>query len=213
MSKAEVVLEYFKVLIWPSIIALSVFIIYRKNIASFIDRIWKLKFPGGELEVEKQKGLQSADEESSREDMKEALIQQKNLINDIKSRYKEQYQVLEENAQQVFQQLLNELSIKDIQLDFERIYNLIFGSQIALLELLLPIPEGESRIFLNLYYSRVKVLNSPTFDNWAFDVYVDFLIKNKLVEFTPTGNFRIIEKGRGFLSYITNLGYPKNKNL
>lgn len=215
MSIVEIIswiLEYLKVLIWPIIIG-GVIIYYRKNIQAFIDRIWKLKFPGGELEAEKQKNLQSVDEGGGRENAEETLSQQTELIEEVKNQYETQYSTLQQNAQQAIQDLLNQLSVKDIQLNFERTYNVIFGSQIALLELLLPKTTGESRAFLDLFYSQVKKINFPIFENWTLDAYIQLLIYKLLVEVTPVGNYKITVRGASFLSYITNLNYPKNKDL
>ena len=198
------------VLPWPAIVV-GIIIYYRKNFSDFINRIWKLKFPGG-IEIEQQKDSQSSNEETKRKKAEEVILKQAHDIEEIKKRYETHLKQEGQNHQQNLQYLLEQLSIKDIQLDFERIYNIIFGGQIALLELLLPIPEGMPLASLAYFYSQVKRYHYPVFEKWTLEMYIQFLVNKQLIEVTQNGNYKITTKGMNFITYITNLNYPKNKN-
>lgn len=203
---ARLILDFLRVLIWP---ALALFLVFwfRRELSEFIDRVWRVKFPGGEVEAETQKDLQESDEDF--EDAEGALAKDGELLGEMEKQYEARYAELEQNTQK----LIQELSLKELQLEFERIYNVIFGSQIRLLELVRTKPDGADWHCLSAYYEQVKRTNPGSFTNWAVDQYLQFLLTRKLIELDPAGYHRLTEKGSSFLSYLTNLKYPKNKEL
>ena len=99
------------------------------------------------------------------------------------------------------------------QLEFEKIFGSIFGSQIRLLEILLPKSNGESRMFLENYFNEIKNIFINVFSNWSLDNYLQYLIGYKLIEMTSEGNYKIAQKGINFLSYITSQNYLKTRAL
>lgn len=211
--KWKLILEYLRVLIYPSIIT-WILLYFRKNIAAFIDRVWKLKFPGGELEAEKQLEIQteSNKNESVPDEDLEDLFDDGDLVQEMKENYEKTLEETRKSNDEETSKLLNEIAIRDLALEFERIYRAIFGSQISLLRHLnIKGLLGESRIFLDNFFKTAK--NSwPILQSLTLDSYLNFLISKNLID-TSQGGYRITDKGSAFLSYITNSGYDDQKTL
>lgn len=199
-------LDYLRVLIWPVLVLFLVFR-FRREISEFIDRIYRVKFPGGEVEAETQKDLQESEEEF--EDAEEFLAKDEELLDEMQKEYETKYAELEQNSQK----LIQELSLKDLQLEFERMYHVIFGSQLRLLDLLSAKPAGVDRQLLASYYAEVQKAHPGSFTNWPLEQYLQFLLTRKLIELGEHGRYRLTEKGSSFLSYLANLKYPKDKEL
>lgn len=206
-------LEFTRVLVWPLLI-LFVVSYFRKNFAGFLDRLYKAKFPGGvEVEAEQQKTSQVPSEEEQTS-VEGELAKQKELIDTIRKEYEGKLERTQKGAKKLVDDLISEISIRDLQIDFERVYNLIFGSQIAFLEnLLVRGSVGSFPQEVLAYFITVRKVWQPAFNTWTLDQYLNFLLTRHLVELTYQGNYRITYKGKAFLSYITNLRYSKNKSL
>lgn len=205
---SEQILKYLMIIIsWPVVVFLMA-LIFKDEMANFINRIVGAKFPGGEIQTAPQ--LETP--KSQDDNITMASPQNKELVEQIREEYEERFKNYETNIKATVDSLFDEISKKDLELEFERIYNLIFGSQVRLLEILLPNSgDGLPRNFMDSFFNNVKSLWS-NLATWNTDSYLGYLIGVNLIEMTTMGNYKITSKGEGFLSYITSRNYLKKMN-
>lgn len=107
------------------------------------------------------------------------------------------------------------------ELEFERIYSIIFGSQIDLLKIIKTQPT-DIGLLKDVIYPRYRGLYR-VFDNWTFDEFIKILLLNNLLEvyvpeerksaginqFTRDSlkQYKITQKGLDFLKYIEENNY------
>src|ERR1700761_499463 len=91
--------------------------------------------------------------------------------------------------------LLHEISIRDIIIDFERIYNSIFGSQIMLLDYLQNLPNGWARQNIESFWENIRKINLNIMKDWTIDSYLNFLFRKELIEVFQSINYKITKKG------------------
>lgn len=91
----------------------------------------------------------------------------------------------------------------------EKVYNLIWGSQIAALEALNQSGAIE-RSALELRFEATKS-NQTIFSGVTFDAWMQFLINAMLIMKLDDGRYAINELGQVFLRYLINERYTKNK--
>jgi len=99
------------------------------------------------------------------------------------------------------------------ELDFERIYRDIFGSQMALLSMLYNQTTGLTQEAISAFYEQVKGRFSVYETNsWDWRRYLSFLVSHKLIDEDYVGHFIITPKGRAFLGFIEKYNY-RSKDL
>jgi hypothetical protein len=187
----KLLLEYVRVLVWPGVVSLSLFVFFKENLINLINRIKDLEVFGVKVSANQQKI--EIPPQSEVEDYK-------SIANDYKTKIDE----LGSSNEKIKQELIN----TQIYLDFERIYRLIFGSQIDILKSLRMagiIGEPTSNlIFSFVVTQRMYSLLS----SWSFTQYISFLSSSNLITFKDDKYF-ITEKGNGFLTYIEFLNLPR----
>ena len=214
-------LEYIKILIWPLIASLSLFVFFRKKLANLIDRITIIKGPvGTEIRAEDQNKIQGQTEKIHIKTKGKINKLIKPEIENIRKEYEEKLdkEVKEKtNKDVIIKNLLDQISIKDIQINLEKIYNLIFGSQILLLKILKNNEDVNSQYYNSQnvfsYFENTK-RTWPALQNWTATLYMTFLINNDLVIYNLNEDkYSITPKGRLFLSYLHEQQYNEFKNL
>jgi hypothetical protein len=200
---AKNILEYLRVLVWPAVTLIAVFI-FRINIARLIERMEEWEIPG------LGKGRAHAAEITQQQESvkKDTPVMPRDEGDDFKAivAVKEtEIKSLRENESQ----LIDKLTRAQIELDFERIYNVIFASQIDLLLKINNFPQVEFAYIVE-HYTKVQRAAAPIFDKWNISLYIQFLINQKLVEYkVGTIYISITQKGKAFLSYLTIMNYKK----
>lgn len=210
----QLILNYLGVLSWPFVISVCV-IYFRKNLAGLIDRITIIKGPGG-TEIRAEEKTQANEQKQAEKTIDTEKIERlaKKQIKEIKSQFEKTLDEEKRSKDATINYLLDQLSIKTLELNFEKVYRVIFGSQISLLRSLLSQdPKGKTIEEVLIFFAMVQRAWQPTFQSWTTDQYLNFLITNGLVEFTFQSTYKITDKGKYFLGYISNLGYPENKGL
>jgi len=106
--------------------------------------------------------------------------------------------------------LVRHLAATRLLLDFEQIYNTIFGSQIRLLKRLNEVTgSGRAREYVQEYFEMVKIAFDPI-SNWTIDTYLNFLFSSKLL--TVEGeNYHITVKGVDFLVWLARTGKQEDR--
>lgn len=192
------IIEFLKISWWPIVVLIIIFI-FKDELGSFINEISELSIFGNKAKREKQipnqENQPSKDIELSKE-YKEINEQYKNIINSLGNDVGT---------------LKDQLTRKEIELDFERIYNVLFGSQLFILKYL------TTTNFTGLndiakYYETIQK-NNPTLQSWGIDKYLSFLISSQLIEPAASGGFQITLKGKVFITYIESRNYTINKML
>lgn len=190
---SRLVLSYLDVVVWP-IVVISIILIFKKNIEIFLDsNRLDSAGPGG-------LGFRSI---LSSEQIIKAPPDPKKVKN------------FEEIAEKVvgedvvkgeeYQGLINTLNL---ELEFERIYNIIFKSQINLLRKLRIGDITWSELSGYFYLEQRK--NVFLYKDWNESVYIDFLSRSGLISVMgKDGNIKLTPKGDVFLSYIDHMGYQK----
>ncbi|MFA6097638.1 MAG: hypothetical protein WC788_08520 [Candidatus Paceibacterota bacterium] len=155
------ILEYLKVLIWPLVILLIVYL-FKSNIADLIGRIeeWEAPFIGkGKTHgVNPQQEIAKTFPRDEGKDFK--------MVIDAKEK---EISALKDNEQE----LVDKLTRAQIELDFERIYNLIFASQIDLLLKVNAFGKVEFAYVLD-HYSRAQQASASLLKDWTFSQYIKF---------------------------------------
>ena len=93
---------------------------------------------------------------------------------------------------------------------FERIYYLIFGSQIRLLQHLNSAFSAPKEEF-KFYFDNTVELNPAFFKDYDYDQYLNFLIGNNLIDEDKNGIIAVSIIGRDFLKYIVEEGLSDYK--
>ena len=90
-------------------------------------------------------------------------------------------------------------------LSFEKIYNIIFGSQLYILERV-NTTSNETKESLKIYYDNAQRASPEFYSTYAYDDYFNFLVSNELIIADDSGNYGITWLGRDFLKYIVENG-------
>lgn len=98
--------------------------------------------------------------------------------------------------------LIRELASYQLAVDFERIYQFIFKSQIDAMEGLVNSSEGKSKQDIITYYENAKQQNTIAYEKFSFDTWLYYLTSQGLVE-EKSSQYHITEKGQAFIYYIT----------
>ncbi len=192
---ANILVEFFKYSLWP-LVALTFIFLFRDNLGKLIDEIKELNIWGAKTYREPPQ--QDVNNKTSQE-----------IGDDYKKLYGE-YKQQADKLTKTNDELQKELVNTKIELDFERIYTSIFGSQLNLLELLIKLNKINLAV-LDLYYSTVQKKNLALSD-WSLSDYLRFMINSGLIQSADDG-FEITLKGRVFFSYVKDLRhYILNKS-
>lgn len=192
-------LEYLKVLAWP-IVVVVVFLSLREKLKDLIGKVCNLHWGSVGLTISQD----SSGNEAKVKKSEAEIVKDLPNIEDATAKLGEMTSSLEETKK--------DLLAARIQLDFERIYRVIFGSQIALIKNLIGKPSGVNRNFIEAIFQETQKSYSDILGKWSLDGYLGYLITNRLIEFDGL-NYKSTNKGFSFIEYITNMGYEQNKGL
>lgn len=187
MPLAKLILEFAKVVIsWPlAVFILGVLFIrtFKEPISDFFRRLVRAEAYGTSLTAVTPSEQRKEAEESTQFRTPDELVE-----------------YVKENPQQVirvYQRLLNGYW-------FERAYNLIYGTQIALLDYLQGKgTDGEKYVNLIRFYKKFLFLSK--LQTTQFADYLSFLVEIRFIEYKgqdPDRTVRITPYGSDFLSYI-----------
>jgi hypothetical protein len=108
--------------------------------------------------------------------------------------------------------LIRHLAGSNIVLDFERIYNLIFGSQIQLLkELNAKTPNGKQEIDVFKGIDKVLYQYREQLSEWTHEIYLGYLYNSTLIMKNDENIIHISVKGVEFLTWLVRNGLREDK--
>ncbi len=191
MLNVELVVESISRLALPCVI-LIIFLSLRNEIKMLINRINAIKWPGVvELRAEQQKP--SEEIPSIGDNLKKDKVAKLERVDTSKN------------------DLINQLASLQVALHFERTYNLIFGSQIRLLEGLERLgSSGENYENMAATYQNEQATYAIS-HSYPLRNYLGFLENAGLVKIISNANRRkvsITPMGVDFLEYIRTMRYP-----
>lgn len=208
-SLANKILDYLKVIIWPFVVLIFVFS-FKTNIAKFIDEISELNIFGNMAKRDQPTLTQNPPHEDVPEVIKEsAELKTEEIKKEIKTKTTAEDQ---DNQKKI---LILQVAELQTALLFERIYNIIFGSQIKLLESL--IINGSAGILyedIAAYYQGVKA-KWPNLNSYPLENYLGYLMNSGLIILFSEGiqkKYKVTPLGIDFIEYINKLNYIKEKS-
>jgi hypothetical protein len=200
------------VLKWPTALVFLV-LFFRAEVRGFLTHARSLGFGGTKLEAEavNQTALQrqprsEAAEQAMRNFADPLLIEEeKRLAAEISK--------IEPSAGPAREELvLRYLTAAWIQLDFERVYRLIFGSQLVALQGLNEVGlHSVAEVKVRATYDDATSRFADFYKTYGFEPWLGFLFEARLIERGGDSLLRINQKGRSFPAYLMNQGYPLAK--
>ena len=97
-------------------------------------------------------------------------------------------------------------------LSFERLYNVIFGSQLNILEHVNTY-NSETKESLKRFYDSSKQQYPEFYATYTYDEYFKFLLSMETITLNEKGQCQITWLGRDFLKYIVETGKSLNKSF
>jgi hypothetical protein len=220
---------------WPVAI-LILACIFRKQLKSLVDRIDLFKAPGIEVSAptgSANKQKIEADKKSVEDPLGIGSIQTQlelPIPAEIKSRQAavstyggdepillEQMKLIEDDLATLHfpltsldtsYVLIRHLAVNQILVRMERIYRLIFGSQITVLRTLNesgPQPADS----LSILFDKAKSKAPKFFGEYTFRDWIDFLLKQNTIVELADGKYGISVLGQEFLKWVTATGVPR----
>lgn len=207
-----------KGLIWPAVLSVFVFV-FKDDIRKMIPRIRKAGTGGLELEPEKaqQQSVVKAEELSDRlsenefkrfgqERITETLIQvEASIRRDINSDVENGIVKYPDRLDYV----IRHLAAARIERHFFRVYNYIFGSQIAALYAIKQTSVAPAQAIRQIF-DNAKEKDPDFYGDYPFEEWVRFLVTQELVVVEP-GAIRITPAGEDFLTFMQHYKLPAFK--
>ena len=120
---------------------------------------------------------------------------------------------LDVNPKETIDLLIKHLAVTQLWLTAERVYRMIFGSQITLLKFLNTSGGSTSKVTLSQYYDVVKTQFPESYNNYSFEQYLQFLLTQGLITTEDNEHYVITMGGKEFLKWIMEAGLPEDKPL
>lgn len=204
----EMILNFISSISWP-IVSIIIINYFRKPISRFLKKIRKVTY--GEASIERQTKKQK-DEKSKIDILTKGndFTYIDETLNKFSEKSKEfALQIIEnetkisevEDFQQKAERILKYSQLLIIVKSAERIYQLIYGSQIRLLQKLNYSSEKSKNI--KYFYDNAVNYFPETYQNYSFDNYLDFLVNQGLILYDREIDLiSITEVGTDFLRYL-----------
>lgn len=109
--------------------------------------------------------------------------------------------------------LIKHLAAVKLLLEFEQVYNLIFGSQIYLLKKLNEVVgQGQNRQNVIAHFKHVREMFKSDLGDWSFEQYMAFLINRSLVT-VDNETYHVTNFGVEYLTWMARNGRSENRPL
>jgi len=209
ISLAAMFVDLVKGLSWPVVVAV-VLIYYRSEFGILIPRMTEagptgVKFGPAIKQMEEGNALSSVSKVNRSNVILPAPTPAVAIVEEI---IQKNISEIEKDDQVRF--LVRDLASARVTYSFERIYNIIFGSQIEALKRLnqnVKVSVSDAQEFFNEYYKK-----NPDAYPYGFDGWVRFLKEQVFVK-EEDGMFEITDIGREFLGYMILARLSENKPL
>jgi hypothetical protein len=106
--------------------------------------------------------------------------------------------------------LIQHLASTQLFLAAERLYRIIFGSQISVLKHL-NLYSPVNRVIIQKFYDEAKEKFPQVYEPYPFEAYVNFMKSQNLVNTPDDINYSITQLGKDFLQWMVVEGRPEEK--
>jgi hypothetical protein len=203
------------------ILGLVAMFMFKRPLANLLGRAHKLSLTGLEASVSPQ---QTAIESTARsakaatntfDDFQQAMNQFRFPTAARKvEEFKRQVDLESISREQLITMVTDSAAMIMVAIDFENIYNLIFGSQLTLLsDLNTVFAAGRPIARARAFYDRAAAESSEIYESFPFEQWCGFLRQSRLITLEQGGIIKITEEGRDFLRYIVQVGKPAMKSF
>jgi hypothetical protein len=190
---------------WP-LSAVVISIVLKSPIEKLLGRLNKAKHKDTEFDFNPEIQKVTTSIESSSNIAAAIPSDQLGLIQEAEQRiYKSLEQMEIKSDSEKVKVLATHHANLQIRSAYSEINNLIFGSQLTLLQALNIQPSPVESEFLVSFYESGKQQYPDFYDNYSFEAYVNFLKSAGMVN-TENGKYFLTVLGRGFLSYLVESG-------
>ncbi len=207
-------IEFVKSIGWPQAALLFAFVfigLFRKELRSFLGRVRSVGKDG--VVTDDIPKPQSAESKTKAVD---DLMRSPDslLLNEVETTVlKELRDRGLETSSDAVKVLARRLAATVIALEFEQVYNTIFGSQIYLLKKLNEfLGVGVDQKYVLHHYEHVQKMFSEAFGDWTLDRYLGFLNDRKLIRM-DLEKYSITVRGAEFLLWLVRMGRSEKRNL
>jgi len=187
-------------------------LLFRKALLGLISRITSIDKSG----IKTSQAPEAQREKQKKESVQQLLLVVGNsiVIKEIEGRIREDLKKKGlETEGGTIKVLINHLAGTRMFLEFEQLYNIIFGSQIILLKKLNEVTgQGKPIEFVANHFENVKGLFTEQLGNWSLEQYLNFLIERRLI--VTKGNiYHITNMGVEYLTWMVRNGKREDKPL
>ena len=204
------IIKIIEVFAWPMsllIIAIVFLLIFKKEIAEKIKTIRSVSKNGVLMEKSQETNSENLNNDDllGKSDSITIREQKERIKKDLEERR------LGNDLDKTIEVLVHQLAVTQLKLEFERIYNVIFGSQIYLLKKLNENSKHKKDIDS---YINTTLNNFEEFKDWTTEEYLHFLFANSLIIYDKEKElFNITNIGHEFLLWLLQSGKNENKRL
>ena len=204
------IIKIIEVFAWPMsllIIAIVFLLIFKKEIAEKIKTIRSVSKNGVLMEKSQETNSENLNNDDllGKSDSITIREQKERIKKDLEERR------LGNDLDKTIEVLVHQLAVTQLKLEFERIYNVIFGSQIYLLKKLNENSKHKKDIDS---YINTTLNNFEEFKDWTTEEYLHFLFANSLIIYDKEKElFNLTNLGHEFLLWLLQSGKNENKRL
>ena len=205
MDTLTFITKLFEYTAWP-ISAVVICMVLKSPIEKLLGRLNKAKHKDTELDFNPEIQKVSANIDGG-SNMADAIPQdQLGLIQEAEQRIYDSLEQLNiQSDSEKVKILAKHHANLQIRSAYSEINNLIFGSQLALLQALNIQPSPVESDFLVSFYESAKQQYPEFYESYSFEAYVNFLKSVGMVN-TEEGRYFLTVLGRGFLGYLVESG-------
>lgn len=205
----EMILNFISSISWP-LVCFIIITYFKKPISRFLKRVQKVSYGDASIERQVKKQRDEKIENDILQKGKDFTYIDETLHKFSETSREFALQVIEnevkisevEDDQQRSERLLKYSQLLIIIKNAERIYRLIYGSQIRLLQKLNYASEKSEDV--KYFYDSAVEFFPDIYQNYSYQSYLDFLVSQRLISFDKENDLLIIkEEGRDFLRYLT----------
>ncbi|HZK97536.1 MAG TPA: hypothetical protein VFC67_25265 [Prolixibacteraceae bacterium] len=203
------VMELISSIKWPLLVLIA-FLLLLKPIKNLINRITKVGYGDKTLEATQQAVVTKVEEQAKSKIDRIVGIFRPETIETFRNFVEDESEITNlKTESEKIDRLMNYSCIIYIMKNFDTIYNSIFGSQIRILEKLNTLTPS-TRESLKKFYEIAKKSNSPFFDNYSYEKYLEFLFDFTLIR-EDSDAISLTILGIDFLKYLTESNKDVNK--
>lgn len=200
--------ELSKSISWPIVVLVSVCLL-KDKIYQLLPKIDSAKFGNAEIKFVNQDSIPSSNPiNNTKIESLNPTPDTTGIRGKLEDIIKNQLKKITDDSKKI-DILIQNYAHTNLLLYYERIYYIIFGSQIKLLEKLNSTNMLEISDVLLIYKDAAHKF-PEIYSKYHFDSYIKYLKDNGLIS-VNSKNIHIEELGKSFLLWLTETGHPKDK--